>query len=183
MNLTWDQMAFDELYDDKPPGNQKKYRRDELARVLRSVLHRVEALSADPGAQWALDRVADAFELNSYSDPLANYNYDGQQETSELAALRNFPKSGTQRARVLESLWKEPGMDYDVAARLHIPRSSAGPRRLQLVQGGWVQDSGRTRITENDCEAIVWKVTEYGNYRIAKNPDWNKPANDERNRK
>jgi hypothetical protein len=35
------------------------------------------------------------------------------------------------------------------------------PRRVELVQGLWVVDSGRTRKTMGGDEAVVWVATEF----------------------
>lgn len=83
------------------------------------------------------------------------------RETSRLAALKARPRSGTIRQRVLEALVVNGGMtDDELVQFLRIPGNTVRPRRLELVEGEWVQDSGRRRRNEfgNDC--IVWSATE-----------------------
>lgn len=40
--------------------------------------------------------------------------------------------------------------------------STERPRRVELVKGGWIRDSGKTRKTHSGSEATVWIVTEKG---------------------
>lgn len=79
-------------------------------------------------------------------------------DTSRHAALRALPKSGTQRARVLNLLRNvQDGLtDEQMQAALALSPNSQRPRRVELVAGGWVKDSGERRPTAMGCESIVW---------------------------
>ena len=72
------------------------------------------------------------------------------------------PRTGSQRARVLDAL-REVGDDgatdyelwavHGVGARPHVP----GSRRGELIADGWpIIDSGRRRKTDTGMPAIVW---------------------------
>ena len=71
-------------------------------------------------------------------------------------------RTGTARRRVWDLIrgamhWPDPGAtDEDIARYIHMNPSTVRPRRLELVEAGLVRDSGRTRKTRSDREAIVW---------------------------
>jgi len=83
-------------------------------------------------------------------------------DTERAAAIRVHPRSGTQRARVLEVLRMvgvagatdyELWHNYGVGARPHVPAT----RREELIADGWpIIDSGRRRRTDTGTPAIVW---------------------------
>ena len=81
--------------------------------------------------------------------------------TERAAALAVQPRSGTQRMKVLRAIANSPDglTDPEVSDKTGIYLYSAAPRRCELVEGGWVMDSGITRATEHGKEATVWIVT------------------------
>ncbi len=83
------------------------------------------------------------------------------QRTEFEAASLVQPKTGTQRMRVLEALvLASNGLtDVEVAATTGIYLYSAAPRRVELMKGGWVEDSGQTRDTGHGGHGIVWTLT------------------------
>lgn len=87
-------------------------------------------------------------------------------ETSHYAADRMLPRSGTQRARVLDSIryhteWGDGGLtDEEIGVELGMNPSSVRPRRQELQKMGWVEDSGDRRETESGMRAIVWRYIE-----------------------
>lgn len=86
-------------------------------------------------------------------------------ETSREAALANYPRSGTQRARVLVALFYsgDAGMtDEELTLMLDLSPSSERPRRVECVEAGWVEDSGARRLTRTRSRAAVWVCTEAG---------------------
>lgn len=103
-------------------------------------------------------------------------------DTSRLAALAVYPKTPTQRRRILEIMLKEEHhpiphpdggtmvvtgwTDDEAEQRLGMLHTSYTARRGELVTGGWVYDSGRRRKTRSGNEAVVWKLTAVGKARI-----------------
>lgn len=88
----------------------------------------------------------------------------GHPDTSHEAAERVLPRSGTQRAKVLRyfiSIWPEGLTDEEVRIRLDLPFGSALARRNELMNDGWVKDTGQRRITEAGGRAIVWQYVPY----------------------
>jgi hypothetical protein len=86
-------------------------------------------------------------------------------ETSRLAALRAAPKSGTQRHALLLKFAAAGarGMtDDEVADAMVWSPNTARPRRVELLDGGWVGNSGSHRPSFYDNPATVWVITEQG---------------------
>lgn len=106
--------------------------------------------------------------------PMEGRRHREGTDTERAAALRVMPRSGTQRAKVLEAL-QSPGRlgmpylpmggltDYElwqyagVGARPHVPAT----RREELIAAGWpIVDSGERRPTDTGSPAIVWRLEE-----------------------
>lgn len=102
-------------------------------------------------------------------DPARNevgrYHHDGT-DTERTAAVLAAPKSGTQRAAVLEALraaGERGATDHELwrateqkCVRPHV----AGTRREELIADGWpIRDSGKRRTTDTGRPAIVWVLT------------------------
>ena len=86
-------------------------------------------------------------------------------ETQRLAALRVMPHTGTARRRVLDAilLATRDGMtDEEIQDMLAMNPSTQRPRRVELVEGGWIEDSGARRPTRSGMDAVVWRGTEKG---------------------
>ena len=84
---------------------------------------------------------------------------EGQSGTSKIAARRIMPRTGTQRARVLDLLSRHPqGLtDEQMQDALGMNPSTQRPRRVELVEQGWVEDSGERRRTRSGHKAVVWR--------------------------
>ena len=81
-------------------------------------------------------------------------------DTSRLAALRVAPKTGTKRRLVLDAITRSPDGLTDEEMQRSIPMSAntQRPRRVELVEGGFIKDSGLRRRTSSSDLAIVWVV-------------------------
>ncbi len=91
-------------------------------------------------------------------------------DTELAAAQRTLPKLGSQRRTVLEAIrrggvvldddkirvgYRQTGAtDREVALMTGLAENSVRPRRLELVEAGWVRDSGRRRNG-----MTVWETT------------------------
>lgn len=82
------------------------------------------------------------------------------QETSIIAAEAALPKSGTQRRRVYDAIRVCGRTDEELSTLLGLPENSIRPRRTELVQDGFILDSGLTRPTRHGNPAIVWIIKE-----------------------
>lgn len=103
------------------------------------------------------------------SRPLEGRRHADGGDTERHAARAVAPRSGTQRAAVLEVLRAAQASgdgctDYElwrlgIGARPHVP----GTRREELIADGWpIVDSGLRRPTDTGSPAIVWRLIERG---------------------
>jgi hypothetical protein len=109
----------------------------------------------------------DLFGRPDPARPMVGRHHAVGPETERGAARRVEPRSGTQRAAVLERLREvgnEGSTDYEMwralyplCVRPHVP----GTRREELIRDGWpIEDSGRRRPTDTGAKAVVWVLTE-----------------------
>lgn len=140
-------------------------RRDEVERALQLVSQRWGDKS-----EWVDITIADVrntLKLDDLSIAGENYNVKGVTDTSRAAALANLPRSGTQREAVLDCLAESAQTDEEVSRKLKMVKSSAGTRRGELVEGGWVEDTGLRRKTRLGNMAIVWGITQKARESLA----------------
>jgi len=81
--------------------------------------------------------------------------------TSRDAWLQNEPAANSQRRFVLDLLRQYPrgGLtDHEMQNLLRMNPSTQRPRRIELVEGGFVIDSGHTRLTPSGRRAVVWAI-------------------------
>lgn len=80
-------------------------------------------------------------------------------ETSQIAAQRVFPRTGTKR-RVVFMAIKEAGAyglcDHEIEELTGWLHQSASSIRNGLMNDGWIYDSGKRRKTPQGNGAIVW---------------------------
>lgn len=96
----------------------------------------------------------------------AGASHRGDPATSRDAARANFPRSGSQRHRVLVAVAAagERGLTAEEAAhatgmRSGVSGNSAAKRLSELKQAGYATPTGDTRKTANGCEAHVFVAT------------------------
>ncbi len=87
------------------------------------------------------------------------------RRTSKAAAAAVEPRTGSQRHRVLAAVAqvsRDPALvgltDVELGAATGIRPNSLRPRRGELVDGGWLEDSGRTRV-HHGREHTVWVLS------------------------
>lgn len=79
-------------------------------------------------------------------------------ETSRQAAFDNYPRSGTQRRRVLDAIRNagDDGMTRDeVAGTLGLSSNSVRPRVKELLGAALIRESGKRRLTQTGSMAAV----------------------------
>lgn len=84
--------------------------------------------------------------------------------TSVAAAEHAEPKAATLRRVVLDyirSQGRDGATDEQVQNALSMNPSTQRPRRVELVEGGLVCDSGVTRKTQSGRSAVVWVAVEF----------------------
>lgn len=81
------------------------------------------------------------------------------KKTSKLAALSNYPRSGSQREELLRAMFERPERKWtreDLAAHTGLSGDTVRPRVLELVAGGWLEvDREHTARTEAGHRAEV----------------------------
>lgn len=84
-------------------------------------------------------------------------------ETQRQAAVAIYPTTGTKRRRVLDafrSAGQAGATDDEIQVALDMDPSTQRPRRVELVEGGWLQDTGFRRNTRSGRSATVWCLTD-----------------------
>lgn len=90
--------------------------------------------------------------------------YQAHSKTSKAAGVSVAPKAGTKRGILLEFLrgrGKAGATDEEMQSMVPMVANTQRPRRVELVQGQHVRDSGRTRKTCSGDDAVVWCATEF----------------------
>lgn len=95
-------------------------------------------------------------------DEVHTYTQTRGRKTSKSAALAAAPKSGTTRRRVLTAIIAAPSTDEQIAMACGIAENSVRPRRKELLDGGFIVDSGQRRRTVAGNDAVVWAATDKG---------------------
>lgn len=102
----------------------------------------------------------------SLFDPEANDlgPFQRHSATSRRAAIDAYPRTGTQRHRVLEFIrgrGDDGATDDEIQVALNLNPSSERPRRIELVEGGYVRakvvdGAAVERLTRWGSDAQVW---------------------------
>lgn len=89
----------------------------------------------------------------------------GAPDTERLAAVAQYPKAGTDRRRVLDHIGlcgDHGSTDEETSLSTRMRLYTAAPRRNELVEMGWVADSGTRRTTTTGTLAAVWVLSALG---------------------
>lgn len=92
-------------------------------------------------------------------------------DTERAAALAVYPKTGTLRWKALQAFATAGprGLtDVELSEKVGSYLYSIAPRRVELRDGGWVEDSGARRDTPHKVGATVWRITEKGKREAAR---------------
>ncbi|MEU0467199.1 hypothetical protein ABZ215_24630 [Amycolatopsis sp. NPDC006131] len=126
---------------------------------------RLDALTAIGRIEAEVDaflaRAAAARDAEVLGDTEGRLRVDAKS-TSERAARLVQPKTGNQRGKILIDIVEHGGStDYELEHRLGLLASSVRPRRVELVQSGFIIDSGRVRHHQGS-QWTLWVATEAG---------------------
>lgn len=138
----------------------REHRTEDLYRAARAVRHEVETIQ-DLLSVFGQD----------ITNPREGKSASGAPETSQTAARAIRTRSGSQRHTILSTLDAHPMADWEIQEMTGIGASSQRPRRLELVEAGYVaaaqQDSEvggpitrKHPVSGLDCQ--VWRITERG---------------------
>jgi hypothetical protein len=150
---------------------------DELERLLRMLL--ANGWDEDSTADLALSRILQGNQLtidDVRADSIGKFGRDAP-ETSRKAAIAVYPRTGSQRHRILLLLLVEGPMTCDRAEDLlGLPHQSVSARWNELWHDfGFIEPTGSARRTRAGAEAAVFRLTtnavdaihEHGDYRTA----------------
>ena len=100
-------------------------------------------------------------QRNLWDDDLDGMARHTDPDTSWDAAADALCNADTHRARVLATLRAHPGglTDFELAELLGLQQTSAGKRRGELRDLGYVENSGRKRPAPSGSMSIVWRAT------------------------
>lgn len=90
--------------------------------------------------------------------------YQAHSKTSKAASLKVAPKAGTMRWVLLEFLrgrGQTGATDEEMQSMVPMVANTQRPRRVELVKGLHIEDSGRTRKTCGGDDAVVWCAAEF----------------------
>jgi hypothetical protein len=133
----------------------------QLRNGLRSWLHHNPHL-ADSDLYNKLHDACD------WIDNVPEPNFDrppisGKRATSKAAARRVEPHVNTQRRALLDVFRntafhvEEYGFtDSELVIKANMPPNTLRPRRNELVEDGWITDTGHRRKNQNGNQEIVW---------------------------
>lgn len=85
--------------------------------------------------------------------------YQPHSETSKEAAERIEPNAGTLKAKVLAFIRRYgPVTDEMIQRELDLDGDTERPRRIKLVQQGFVRNSGEKYKTSKGGNATLWEA-------------------------
>lgn len=150
------------------------YTASRLKNVVSANMASVRAGALTPTeAENAIIRALDDFDRRreaaaAVRDAEVTTNAEGRvaadpAATSARAARLVAPKTGSQRARLLEYIVTAPSgaTDFEAARDLRLLPNAVRPRRGELIGGGFVVDSGETRQHRGSLWT-VWTATQDG---------------------
>lgn len=110
--------------------------------------------------------------------------FQAHSKTSRQAAIDNYPRQGSQREKVLRYVvgcGDSGATREEIAADMAMTESSVRPRIVELLDGGYVKASGRTRKTARKNAAEILVATDHGRdeYRLRHSSDLQKVADGE----
>jgi len=85
--------------------------------------------------------------------------WQAHSKTSRAAAIAAEPTAGTKRAMLLAFLRgraEQGATDEEMQLEVPMAANTQRPRRVELIEGRHITNSGRTRKTIGGQEAVVW---------------------------
>ena len=131
----------------------------------------LEAADRVEGEDTEPEKIITRLDIRSSLEELFRNSapYVDGSSTSYLTAQQISAYSPNLRTRVLAFLMRRGGhgaTDEEIQDALDMNPSTERPRRVELVDAGFVRDSGETRPTHSGNGAVVWEATEDA-YQIA----------------
>lgn len=143
---------------------------DAKRKFARELVAALDRLGVKPGEEFIIARAQDAeaggklYQVESPdASALGPFRSDASEE-SRKAAVLNYPRSGTQRNRILHHLYdhRSGRTRSELIRELGISQSSCHPRVLELIEGEWAAETDEVRPTETGADAKVIAITDKG---------------------
>jgi hypothetical protein len=101
------------------------------------------------------DLVAE-FDVRSDLDENKPGKFSRKSEESRRAALKATPRTGTQRRKIYDYIKFAGEADRDqIAMWLKMSPNSVRPRVVELIEGGWVRSTGKTKKNLNGQDVEI----------------------------
>ena len=150
--------------------------------LAREITDELEALDIRPGQQFIIVPCLTQDELD-FRRRMGNYQsrfsgattYAAEQlsnpdekhlgpfakdsETSRRAAIDAYPRQGSQRWKILKALVVSPLTRYEIMQQTGLLENSVRPRVVELIEGGWIEETDQTRPTGSKSKAVVLALT------------------------
>jgi hypothetical protein len=150
---------------------------DERRAYLQRLAQTLDDLGVEPGDEFMLGNArpgGDAAMILRHDENRQGAVRRDAGVTSRKAASAVAPRTGTQRHRVLEHVAWATNFDGlngttrdELSSALAMTMNSVLPRTKELLDGGWVEETDRTRKTRNGHDAAVLVVTDKGRKALA----------------
>lgn len=146
-------------------------RDDQKRHFAKTLIEALDRLGVEPGMEFMVAPAHIQEDLLEPHDEDALGPFVRESDTSRRAALDNYPRSGSQRHRVLAEIARagDHGRTRDeLTELLQLSQSSLHPRVWELKGGDFIdEDEERTRITRAGSEASVLTLSEKGKKAVA----------------
>lgn len=103
--------------------------------------------------------------IGKFSDPKVS----GASDTQRLAAVGVYPRTGTYRRGVLDCIARSGATgvtDQQIYLLTGLDENTVRPRRNELMNDGWIVDSGLTRPTPSGKAAVVWVLSDRARHEL-----------------
>jgi DNA-binding MarR family transcriptional regulator len=159
------------------PDSHRRLRRPEadategeVGRYRREVAAALEAIGVSYGEEFVIVPAASFQQQETLEDLQRLGPFAHESKTSRDAALDAYPRQDSQRWRILMAVAaKLDGGGYtreELERITNLSGNTIRPRVQELIQGGFIEETDRTRPTRNGSEATVVNLTTKGRDEI-----------------
>lgn len=96
------------------------------------------------------------------------HRHDHPATAKRAAASISLKNKQAAHWRILMALYNVAMTDEDMQKELEMNPNTQRPRRVELVEKGWVEPYHHTKFTESGREAMLWELSDAG-YLVVEN--------------
>jgi hypothetical protein len=129
---------------------------EEVPLYVRQLGHALTELGVERGEVFLVSKAPQDVRKNELG-PM------GKKETSRAAALQTYPNTGNDKHRILDFVRWQGGTGAtrdQIEMVLGLSGSTVRPRVIELIEGGWLEETERTRKTRLGGQAFVLICTD-----------------------